>query len=144
MNRSEYDSDKNQIIKQTLSISQNIFQPSFGPLWLKLTNLPPVICEHIFRCYPPPPVILANRHVSPEAEVDLWDLLETYREAVGDKFVDLYDMFSSNLNASDDLLIFHFDMLSHVNAQLRELMNNERQGCIPVEDGLQSWYSVFK
>ena len=76
--------------------------------------------------------------MSPEAKVDLQDLLETYREAVGDKFVDLYDMFSSNLNASDDLLIFHFDMLSHVNAQLRELMNNERHGCIPVEDGLQS------
>ena len=82
--------------------------------------------------------------MSPEAEVDIRYLLETYREAVGDKFVDLYDMFSSNLNASDDLLIFHFDMLSHVNAQLREPMNNERHGCIPVEDGLQSWYSVFK
>ena len=64
--------------------------------------------------------------MSPEEEVDLWDLLETYREAVGDKFVDLYDMFSSNLNASDDLLIFYFDMLSHVDAQRRELMNNER------------------
>ena len=76
--------------------------------------------------------------MSPEAEeVDLRDLLETYRAAVRDKF-DLYDMFSSNLNASDDLLIFHFDMLSHVNAQLREPMNNERHGCIPVEDGLQS------
>ena len=77
--------------------------------------------------------------MSPEAEeVDLRDLLETYRAAVGDKFVDLYDMFSSNLNASDDLLIFHFDMLSHVNAQLRELMNNVRQGRIPVEEGHQS------
>ena len=75
----------------------------------------------------PLPVLLANRHnVSPEAKVDLRDLLETYREAVGDKFVDLYDKFSSNLNASDDLLIFYFDMLSHVDAQLRELMNNER------------------
>ena len=83
-------------------------------------------------------MLLANRHnVSPEAKVDLRDLLETYRAAVRDKF-DLYDMFSSNLNASDDLLIFHFDMLSHVNAQLRELMNNERQGCIPVEEGHQS------
>ena len=76
--------------------------------------------------------------MSPEAKVDLRDLLETYREAVGDKFVDLYDKFSSNLNASDDLLIFYFDMLSHVDAQLRELMNNERQGCIPVEEGHQS------
>ena len=48
----------------------------------------------------PLPVLLANRHnVSPEAEVDIRDLLEIYREAVGDKFVDLYDMFSSNLNA---------------------------------------------
>ena len=64
--------------------------------------------------------------MSPEAKVDLRDLLETYREAVGDKFVDLYDKFSSNLNASDDLLIFYFDMLSHVDAQLRQLMNNER------------------
>ena len=64
--------------------------------------------------------------MSPEAEVDIRYLLETYREAVGDKFVDLYDMFSSNLNASDDLLIFYFDMLSHVDAQLRELMNNQR------------------
>ena len=33
-------------------------------------------------------------------------------------------MFSSNLNASDDLLIFYFDMLSHVDAQLRELMKD--------------------
>ena len=33
--------------------------------------------------------------MSPEAEVDIRYLLETYREAVGD----LYDMFSSNLNA---------------------------------------------
>ena len=75
----------------------------------------------------PLPVLLANRHnVSPEAEVDIRDLLEIYREAVGDKFVDLYDKFSSNLNASDDLLIFYFDILSHVNTQLRELMNNER------------------
>ena len=64
--------------------------------------------------------------MSPEAEVDLRDLLENYREAVGDKFVDLYGMFSSNLNASDDLFIFYFDILSHVNTQLRELMNNER------------------
>ena len=45
-------------------------------------------------------------------KVDLRDLLETYREAVGDKFVDFYDMFSSNLNDSDDLLIIYFDMLS--------------------------------
>ena len=75
----------------------------------------------------PLPVLLANRHnVSPEAKVDLRDLLETYREAVGDKFVDLYDKFSSNLNATDDLLIFYFDMPSHVDAQLRELMNNQR------------------
>ena len=75
----------------------------------------------------PLPALLANRYnMSPEAEVDLWDLLETYREAVGDKFVDLYDKFSSNLNATDDLLIFYFEMPSHVNAQLRELMNNQR------------------
>ena len=64
--------------------------------------------------------------MSPEAEVDIRYLLETYREAVGDKFVDLYDKFSSNLNATDDLLIFYFDMPSHVDAQLRELMNNQR------------------
>ena len=77
--------------------------------------------------------------MSPEAEkVDLRDLLETYRAAVRDKFVDLYDMFSSNLNASDNMLIFYFEMLSYVDAQLRELMNNERQGCIPVEEGHQS------
>ena len=63
------------------------------------------------------PVLLANRHnMSPEAEeVDLRDLLGTYRAAVRDKF-DLYDMFSSNLNASDDMLIFYFEMLSYVNA----------------------------
>ena len=71
------------------------------------------------------PVLLANRHnMSPEAEeVDLWDLLETYRAAVRDKF-DLYDMFSSNLNASDDMLIFYFEMLNYVDAQLRELMKD--------------------
>ena len=63
--------------------------------------------------------------MSPEAEeVDLRDLLETYRAAVGDKFVDLYDMFSSNLNASDDMLIFYFEMLNYVDAQLRELMKD--------------------
>ena len=62
--------------------------------------------------------------MSPEAEeVDLRDLLETYRAAVRDKF-DLYDMFSSNLNASDDMLIFYFEMLSYVDAQLRELMKD--------------------
>ena len=33
-------------------------------------------------------------------------------------------MFSSNLNASDDMLIFYFEMLSHVDAQLRELMKD--------------------
>ena len=54
--------------------------------------------------------------MSPEAEVDIRYLLETYREAVGDKFVD------------------H----CHVDAQLRELMNNVRQGRIPVEEGHQS------
>ena len=62
--------------------------------------------------------------MSPEAEeVDLRDLLETYRAAVRDKF-DLYDMFSSNLNASDDMLIFYFEMLNYVDAQLRELMKD--------------------
>ena len=85
------------------------------------------LCTYISDITLSLPVILANRHnMSPEVEIDLRDLLETYREAVGDKFVDLYDKFSSNLNATDDLLIFYFDMPSHVDAQLRELMNNQR------------------
>ena len=33
-------------------------------------------------------------------------------------------MFSSNLNASDDMLIFYFEMLNYVDAQLRELMKD--------------------
>ena len=39
--------------------------------------------------------------------------------------MDLYDKFSSSLNASDDLLIFYFDLLSHIDATLRELIRDK-------------------
>ena len=63
--------------------------------------------------------------MSQQAEMDLRNLLEDHRSRTVGTFMDLYDKFSSSLNASDDLLIFYFDLLSHIDATLRELIRDK-------------------
>ena len=75
--------------------------------------------------YPDLSDYVQKHNLSQEAETDLRNLLEVYRDRVSGKLVDLYDMFSESLNASDDLLIFYFDLLSHIDATLRELIRDK-------------------
>ena len=80
-------------------------------------------CEDIFP-YPNLSEYIQKHNVSQNAEIDLRDLFEDYRSRIGGKFVDLYDMFSGSLNASDDFLIFYFDLISNTDATLRELVRD--------------------
>ena len=80
--------------------------------------------ENIFP-YPDLSDYIQKHNLSQEAETDLRILLEVYRDRVSGKLVDLYEMFSKSLNASDDLLIFYFDLLSHIDATLRELIRDK-------------------
>ena len=75
--------------------------------------------------YPDLSDYVQKHNLSQEAETDLRNLLEVYRDRVSGKLVDLYEMFSKSLNASDDLLIFYFDLLSHIDATLRELIRDK-------------------
>ena len=75
--------------------------------------------------YPDLSDYVQKHNLSQEAETDLRILLEVYRDRVSGKLVDLYEMFSKSLNASDDLLIFYFDLLSHIDATLRELIRDK-------------------
>ena len=75
--------------------------------------------------YPDLSDYVQKHNLSQEAETDLRNLLEVYRDRVSGKLVDLYEMFSKSLNASDDLLIFYFDLLSHMDATLRELIRDK-------------------
>ena len=79
--------------------------------------------EDIFP-YPDLNGYLQKYNVSQEAEMDLRDLFEDYRARTGGKFIELYDMFSGSLNASDDFLIFYFDLISNTDAMLRELIRD--------------------
>ena len=80
--------------------------------------------ENIFP-YPEISGYVQKHNLSQEAEMDLRNLFEDYRSRAGGKLMDLYDMFSSCLNASDDFLIFYFDLLSHIDATLRELIRDK-------------------
>ena len=80
--------------------------------------------EDIFP-YPGISDYIQKHNLSQQAEMDLRNLLEDHRSRTVGTFMDLYDKFSSSLNASDDLLIFYFDLLSHIDATLRELIRDK-------------------
>ena len=57
-----------------------------------------------------------------DVKEDILDIMEEYRESVGDKIVGFYNSVADTLNQMDDHLIFHFDLFSHVNASMKELL----------------------
>ena len=60
-------------------------------------------------------------------------VFESYRANIMKMFMRVYDLCRSNLNATDDFLIFHFDMHSHVDSEFRELIR-ERFASLFVKD----------
>ena len=65
---------------------------------------------------------LDNAHLDRDIKEEIFDLVEEYRESVGDKIVRFYNSVADTLNKMDDFLIFHFDLFSHVNASMKELL----------------------
>ena len=60
-------------------------------------------------------------------------VFESYRANMMKIFMRVYDLYRSNLNATNDFLIFHFDMHSHVDSEFRELIR-ERFASLFVKD----------
>ena len=54
---------------------------------------------------------LDNAHLDRDIKEEIFDIVEEYRESVGDKIVDFYNSVADTLNKMDDFLIFHFDLL---------------------------------
>ena len=52
-------------------------------------------------------------------------MFEDYRESFSNVFMELYDVSSKNLTESDDNLILYFDMYSHVDACIRDLLRDK-------------------
>ena len=65
---------------------------------------------------------LDNAHLDRDIKEEIFDIVEEYRESVGDKIVGFYNSVADTLNQMDDHLIFHFDLFSHVNASMKELL----------------------
>ena len=57
-----------------------------------------------------------------DTKKEIFEIVENYRESLSDKIVEFYNSVSDTLNQMDDYLIFHFDLFSHVNASMKELM----------------------
>ena len=53
------------------------------------------------------------------------DAMEEYRLTMGKKMVFLYSSISDALNNMEDLLIFHFDLWSHCDASMKELLRSK-------------------
>ena len=50
------------------------------------------------------------------------DYLENYRSSIQDKVMDFYKSVADTLNNLEDLLVFHFDLWSHCDASMKELL----------------------
>ena len=53
------------------------------------------------------------------------DAMEQYRVDMGKKFVSLYSSISDAINNMEDLMIFHFDLWSHCDASMKELLRSK-------------------
>ena len=51
--------------------------------------------------------------------------MEEYRVTMGKKFVSLYSSISDAINNMEDLMIFHFDLWSHCDASMKELLRSK-------------------
>ena len=50
------------------------------------------------------------------------DFLKNYRSSIQEKVLDFYKSISDTLNNLEDLLVFHFDLWSHCDASMKELL----------------------
>ena len=50
------------------------------------------------------------------------DFLKNYRSSIQEKVLDFYKSVSETLNNLEDLLVFHFDLWSHCDASMKELL----------------------
>ena len=57
-----------------------------------------------------------------DTKKEIFEIVENYRDSLGDKIIEFYNSVSDTLNQIDDYLIFHFDLFSHVNASMKELI----------------------
>ena len=53
------------------------------------------------------------------------DAMEEYRIVMGKKFVSFYSSISDAINNMEDLMIFHFDLWSHCDASMKELLRSK-------------------
>ena len=66
-----------------------------------------------------------DNELSEEAAKTLADMFEDYRDSFSNMFMELYDVTSKNLTESDDNLILYFDLYSHVDAGIRDLLRDK-------------------
>ena len=55
----------------------------------------------------------------------IFDFVEGYRASVGRKIFDFYLAVAANLNNIEDLLVFYFDLLSHSDASMKEVIRSK-------------------
>ena len=65
---------------------------------------------------------LDDAHLDRDIKEEIFDIVEEYCESVDDKIVDFYNSVADTLNKMDDFLIILFDLFSHVNASMKELL----------------------
>ena len=53
------------------------------------------------------------------------DYLENYRSSIQDKVMDFYKSVADTLNNLEDLLVFHFDLWSHCDASMKDLLRSK-------------------
>ena len=53
------------------------------------------------------------------------DFVEGYRASIGRKILDFYMSVAANLNNIEDLLVFYFDLLSHSDASMKEVIRSK-------------------
>ena len=66
-----------------------------------------------------------NHGLDGEIADSIAQLFSQYRESVADKFMKLYNTSAQALSQADDDLIFYFDLLSHVDACLRDMLRDK-------------------
>ena len=83
--------------------------------------------------FPVPDLSMFTEELSMGSAQALILVFESYRANMMKIFMRVYDLYRSNLNATNDFLIFHFDMHSHVDSEFRELIR-ERFASLFVKD----------
>ena len=66
-----------------------------------------------------------DNELSEQAAETLASMFEDYRENVSNVFMELFDVTSKGLTEADDKLILYFDLYSHVDACLRDLVRDK-------------------